>query len=100
MGFVFTQHYLSQDKTLSIRSETSVVFLSDLDLHGWLNSLPNDKFLAWSKLKAFADDKINVKEILKCCLGRVENIVRKEAIACYQHFLLFIQCFQKPSLSG
>ena len=24
-----------------------------------LNSLPNDKFSKWSKLKAFADDKIN-----------------------------------------
>ena len=24
------------------------------------NSSPGDKFLAWSKLKAFADDKINV----------------------------------------
>ena len=26
----------------------------------WFNSLPNDNFLHWSKLKAFADDKINV----------------------------------------
>ena len=25
-----------------------------------LNSLPNDNFLDWSKLKAFADDKIDV----------------------------------------
>ena len=25
-----------------------------------LNPLPNNKFLDWSKLKAFADDKINV----------------------------------------
>ena len=24
-----------------------------------INSLPKDKFLDWSKLKAFADDKIN-----------------------------------------
>ena len=29
------------------------------------NSLPNDKLLDWSKLKAFADDKINVIEKLK-----------------------------------
>ena len=28
----------------------------------WVNSLPNDKLLDWSKLKAFADDKINVTE--------------------------------------
>ena len=26
----------------------------------YLNSLPHDKFLDWSNLKAFADDKINV----------------------------------------
>ena len=26
------------------------------------NSLPNDKFIDWFKLKAFADDKIDVNE--------------------------------------
>ena len=29
------------------------------------NSLPNDKILDWSKLKAVADDKINATEIFK-----------------------------------
>ena len=37
------------------------------------NSLPNDKFLDWSKLKALADDKINVAEKLKFVLGRIER---------------------------
>ena len=32
------------------------------------NSLPNDKILDWSKLKAFADDKIKVTEHLKFVL--------------------------------
>ena len=41
------------------------------------NSLPSDKILDWSKLKTFADNKINVTEKLKFHLGRVENIVRK-----------------------
>ena len=36
-------------------------------------SLPNNKFLDWSSLKALADDKINVTETLKSILGRVEN---------------------------
>ena len=27
---------------------------------GQLNTLPNDKFLDWSKFRAFADDKINI----------------------------------------
>ena len=38
---------------------------------GWLfNSLPNDKFLVWSKLKPIADDKINVTEKLKFDFGK------------------------------
>ena len=40
-----------------------------------INSLPNDKFQDWSKLKAFTDDKINLTEKLKFVLGRVGNIV-------------------------
>ena len=33
-------------------------------------------------------------------IGRVENIVGQGENAGYQHFLLFPQCFQKPSFSG
>ena len=66
----------------------------------YLNSLPHNKILDGSKLKAFADDKLNATEKLKFVLGRVENIVGKGENAGYQHFLLFPQCFQKPSLSG
>ena len=65
-----------------------------------VNSLPNDKILDWSKLKVFADDKINLTENFKFGLGRVENSVGKGENAGYQHFLLFPQCFQKPSVSG
>ena len=42
-----------------------------------INSLSNDKILDWSKLKAFADDKLDMAENLKYVLGRVENIVGK-----------------------
>ena len=62
-------------------------------------TLPNDKFFNWSKLKAFADDKINASQKLKYVLGRVENIMGKGENAGYQHFLLFPQCFPKPSFS-
>ena len=34
-----------------------------------VNSLPNDTFLDWSKLKALADDKLNVIENWKSVLG-------------------------------
>ena len=61
------------------------------------NRLPNDEILDWSKLKAFADDKINVTEKMKFVLERVENNVGKGENAAYQHFLLFPQCFQKAS---
>ena len=65
-----------------------------------VNSLLNDKFLDWFKLKAFADDKINVAEKLKFTLGRIENIVGKGENAGYQHFLFFLQGFQKSFSSG
>ena len=54
-----------------------------------INSLPNNKISDWFKLKAFADDKIDVTENLKFGLKGVENIVGKEKNAAYQHFLLF-----------
>ena len=50
------------------------------------NSLPSDKILDWSKLKAFADDKLNVNEKLNFGLGRVESIVGKGENAGYLHF--------------
>ena len=53
------------------------------------NSLPNDKILDMTKLKAFADDKINETLKLKFALGQVENILGKGVNAGYQHFLLF-----------
>ena len=64
------------------------------------NSLLNDKFLDWSRLKAFANDKINVTKKLKFVLGRVENIIGKGENAGNQHFLLFPQCFQNASYTG
>ena len=67
---------------------------------GLLNSVPHDKFLGWSKLKAFADDKMNVSQKLKFDFGRRENITGIEENAGYQHFLLFPQCFQKDSFSS
>ena len=62
--------------------------------------LPENKVLDWSKLKAFADHKIDVTEKLKIVLERLENIVGKVENAGYQHFLLFPQCFHKASFTG
>ena len=50
-----------------------------------------------TKLKAFADDKINVTKQLNFVFEEIENSVGKGESADNQHFLLFPQCFQKLS---
>ena len=62
-----------------------------------LNFLLNNKILDMTKLKAFPDEKLNVARMMISSLDRVENTVGKEENACYQHFLLFLQCFPQPS---
>ena len=44
---------------------------------GMLSPLPNDRILDWSKLKATADDKIKVLNMVICVFNVVENIVGK-----------------------
>ena len=53
-----------------------------------------------SKLKALADNKVNVTQKLKFDSGSVENILGKGENAGYLHFLLFTKCFQRSSLLG
>ena len=64
------------------------------------NPLPNEIFLDMTKLKAFADNKLNVAKITISLCDRVENTVGKEENAGYQHFLLFPQCLPRPSSLG
>ena len=61
------------------------------------NSLPNNKFLALTKFKAFAGDKIIAIQKFKFVYGRIENIVGKEENTGFQHFLPFPQRFLKLS---
>ena len=64
----------------------------------YLNSSLNDKIVDWSKLKAFADDKIIVTEKkITFVFERIENMVGEGENAGDQHFLLFPTCFQKDS---
>ena len=49
------------------------------------------------KLKAFADDNVNMTQKLKFVFERIENIVGKGENAGFQHFLLFSQYFQIAS---
>ena len=50
------------------------------------NSLPDDKILHQSKLKAFAGDKLNVTKMIISVFDIVENIVGKGEIACTNNF--------------
>ena len=63
------------------------------------NRLPNKKIMNMTKFKAFAEDKLNVAEMIVYIYDRIENIVGKGENAGHQHFLLFPQSFQKPSFS-
>ena len=56
----------------------SFFFLMQSKCSVLINSLPYNKLLDWLKLKAFAEDEINVAEKLKFVLERVENIWEKK----------------------
>ena len=60
-----------------------------------VNSLPNDKILDGSNLKALADNKIKVLKIWNFILERVENIVEMEKLLVTSIIFFFPQCFQK-----
>ena len=64
------------------------------------NSLPIDKILDRTKLKAFADDKLNVAKMIIFLLNRIENIVKKGENAGYQHFSFSNNVFKRHRLQG
>ena len=64
-----------------------------------LTFLPNDKMLEWSKLKAFADDKIIAVQKLKFVNGRVKNTMGKGGKV-ISIFSFFHNVLKKPSSLG
>ena len=58
-----------------------------------VTSLPNDKILDLTKLKAFADDNLNIAKMTVYLLDRVENTLGKGENAVYQHFLFSHSAF-------
>ena len=50
-----------------------------------------------TKLKAFADEKLKVAQMMNSVFDREENTVGKGENAGYQHFILFPQCFPETS---
>ena len=73
-----------------------------------LNPLLDDKILDQTKLKAFADDKLNVTKMIISIFDQVENFVGKGEIACRSNFSFSQKVFkrlrsqtrQKVSLCG
>ena len=59
------------------------------------NSLPNDKFQHWFKLKAFADDKLNIAKMMISHFDRVENTVGKVGKRLLPAFSPFPTVFSK-----
>ena len=74
----------------------------------FVNPFPHDKIMNQTKLKAFADDKLNVTKMIISVFDRVENIVEKGEIAGTSNFSfthnifkrLLSQRHQKVSLCG
>ena len=58
------------------------------------NSIPDNKILSQSNLKALADES-NVTPAIKFVLGRIENIVGKGENVGYQHFSPSLAMFSK-----
>ena len=78
----------------------TILTLIDSGKNSCLTLSLSHKILDLTKLKAFADDKINVAKMMIPVFDRLENIVGKGENAGYQHFLLFLHCFQKVSFFG
>ena len=57
-----------------------------------INPLPDDKILDWSKLKVFADDKLNVTKMI---ISVFENIVGKGEIACTSNSSFSLSVFKR-----
>ena len=57
--------------------------------------LPHDKILDQTKLKAFADDKLNVTKMIISVFDRVENFVGKGDIACTSNFSFSHSVFKR-----
>ena len=72
-----------------------------ITIQSTVNSLPNNKILDWAKLKAFADNKINVNEKkFKFVLGGVETLWEKEKMLGISIFSFSHNVFKRPLIQG
>ena len=59
------------------------------------NPFPHDKVLGQTKLKGFADDKLNVTKMVISVFDRVEYMVGKGEIACTSNFSFSNNVFKR-----
>ena len=86
---IMSSQFLKKKKVLI----TTAAYLHNVSL----NPFPQDKILDQTKLKAFADDKLNVTKMIISVFDRVENTVGKGEIACTSNFSFSHSVFQKAS---
>ena len=61
----------------------------------FITPFAHDKILDQTKLKAFADDKLNVTKMIISVFDRAENIVEKGEIACSSNFSFSHNVFKR-----
>ena len=66
----------------------------------FIKPLPNNTLLRRVQILKHVQMKKQIWVKKKIVLGRVKNIVGIGENACYQHFLLFPQCFQNATILG
>ena len=65
-------------------------------------TLTGNRMFDFSKLKAFTDVKLDLTQLMRYDIVRIESIVGKgeNAGTGNQHFLVVLECFHKPLSSG
>ena len=95
-ALVFHKHSLFLCLFLTFSSKAFFLKQPASEMFYWYTlTLPDNKILVFTKLKAFAEDKFNVAKMRISVFIRLENIVGKGENAGYQLFLLFPQYFFK-----
>ena len=89
--------FISGKENLSMLVKLCLIVYEPCSAKPGLNPSLNDKTLDRTELK---DEKLKFAKMTISIIDTVENTVEKGENAGNQHFLLFPQCFPKPSFLG
>ena len=79
-----------------VKGQLGCLFCCDISIIIILKSVPNDKILHWSKLKAFADDKIKVLKMFIFVVDRLKTLWEKEKMLVTIIFSFPHTVFKRP----